>query len=293
MEKSAFVIITPVRDEVRHVHETIQAVKAQTVVPAQWILVDDGSTDGTGPLLDRHAAETPWMRVIHRPNRGRRSAGTGVMEAFYLGYSAVTYTAWDYLVKLDGDLSFASDYFERCFALFDADPTLGIGGGAVCQYEHGVLRVDSKGDPPFHVRGATKIYRRGCWEAISPLVAAPGWDTIDEVHANHSGWTTQTFSDLIVVQHKPTGGAEGAFRNAFKNGRANYISGYHPAFMVAKCVRRSVTRPLVLGSVALFAGYLSGYLKGIPQAAQPQVIRYLRRQQVRRLLHLPSIYARP
>ncbi len=93
------------------------------------------------------------------------------------------------------------------------------------------------------------------------------------------------------IQHKPTGGADGAWRNAFKNGRANYISGYHPAFLMAKCVKRSLDRPCCVGSIALLSGYVSGYLKRIPERPNRRSIRYLRQQQMRRLLNRPSIYA--
>jgi biofilm PGA synthesis N-glycosyltransferase PgaC len=285
-----YVIVTPVRDEASHILKTIEAVRSQTLLPTQWVVVDDGSTDGTGDILNKHASQTSWMSVVHRPNRGHRVNGGGVMEAFYTGYEVLNNVPWDYLVKLDGDLSFAPDYFARCLAMFEAEPKLGIGGGTVCQLEHGKEEVDSKGDPPFHVRGATKIYRRACWEAISPLVRAPGWDTIDEVKANFHGWTTRTFADLTLIQHKPTGDADGAWRNAFKNGRANYITGYHPAFMMAKCIKRSVDRPVLVGSIALLSGFVSGYLKRIPRGADHRIIRYLRQQQMRRMLHRPSIY---
>jgi biofilm PGA synthesis N-glycosyltransferase PgaC len=285
-----YVIITPVRDEARHIGKTIRAVTSQTVRPAQWLIVDDGSTDGTSGILDVHGSQTSWINVIHRRNRGYRAAGGGVIEAFDAGYSLVNDDGWDFIVKLDGDLSFAPDYFEQCFKIFEAEATLGIGGGTVCRLERGGLRVDSVGDPPFHVRGATKIYRRACWEQISPLVRAPGWDTIDEVKANQHGWTTRTFANLALIQHKPTGEADGGWRNWFKNGRANYITGYHPVFMMAKCAKRSLDRPYLLGSLALLTGYWSGYMERIPQMADREAIRYLRQQQVRRLLLQPSIY---
>jgi len=291
MMNRTYIIITPVRDEAPYIEKTIAAVRSQTLLPTRWIVVDDGSTDGTGDILDRYASQIRWMHILHRADRGHRAAGGGVMEAFYAGYAAVSSEAWDYLVKLDGDLSFAPDYFERCLAAFESAPRLGIAGGTVCQLEGGEARVDSKGDPPFHVRGATKIYRRACWEAITPLLIAPGWDTMDEVEANFRGWITRTFAGMTVIQHKPTGSADGAWRNAFKNGRANYISAYHPAFMVAKCVKRSLDRPILLGSLALISGYLSGYLKRIPRPADPQIVAYLRQQQVRRLLGRASIYA--
>lgn len=291
MEKRRYIIITPVRDEAPHIEKTIDAVMSQTVRPTKWIVVDDGSTDGTSEILDSHAARTRWMSVVHRPNRGRRINGGGVMEAFAAGYAAMDTGEWDYLIKLDGDLSFAPDYFQRCLERFDAEPKLGIGGGTVCRLSNGKLQVDSTGDPPFHVRGATKIYRRACWAVVSPLVRDAGWDTLDEVTANFHGWTTRTFAELTLIQQKPTGAADGAWRNAFKNGRANYICGYHPAFMIAKAIRRTLDRPLVLGSLALLSGFAFAYVTRAPREANHEVIRYLRQQQVRRLLHKSSIYA--
>ena len=65
-----YVIITPVRDEEKFVEATIESVRRQTILPAEWVIVNDGSTDGTGELLDRAAARVPWIRVIHRANRG-------------------------------------------------------------------------------------------------------------------------------------------------------------------------------------------------------------------------------
>jgi biofilm PGA synthesis N-glycosyltransferase PgaC len=291
MRSKRYVVVTPVRDEAAHVEQTIQSMNAQTCRPVQWVIVNDGSTDGTGAILERYSMQLPWMTVIHRPNRGHRANGGGVMDAFYAGYVLVADVAWDYVVKLDGDLSFAPDYFARCFSAFDADRTLGIGGGTICQLEpDGSEAVESKGDPPFHVRGATKIYRRACWESISPLVKAPGWDTIDEVKANMLGWTTRTFPELHLVQHKPTGSADGGWRNCFKNGRANYVTGYDPFFMLAKCVKRLATRPLLVGGVAMACGFCSAYVAKLPRVPDASVIGYLRQQQRRRLLMRASIY---
>jgi biofilm PGA synthesis N-glycosyltransferase PgaC len=288
--KIKYSIITPVRDEVLYIEKTLGSVLSQTILPFQWIIVDDGSSDGTSEILDAQTSCANWIKVIHRENRGVRAAGGGVMEAFYAGYSELNNENWDFIVKLDADLSFPPDYFEQCFKIFEAEAGLGIGGGTVCRLEHGLLKIDSEGDPPFHVRGATKIYRRACWEKIKPLVIASGWDTIDEVKANLHGWSTRTFADIKLIQHKATGDADGFWRDRFKNGRANYITGYHPIFMLAKCVKRALRKPVFLESLALLAGFCSGYLKGVPQMQDDEVIRYLRQQQIRFLLHQPCIY---
>ena len=289
MNRLRYVIVTPVRNESPHIEHTLKSVMAQTVLPTRWIIVDDGSTDGTSEIADSYAAGRNWITVIHRADRGYRAAGGGVMQAFYCGYALLGDEQWDFIVKLDGDISCEQDYFERCLKIFADDGQLGIGGGTVCRLQAGGLKVEAIGDPPFHVRGATKIYRRACWQRISPLVIGPGWDTIDEVKANLHGWTTRTFSEVVVVQHKPTGAADGSWRDSYKNGRGAYITGYHPLFMMAKCIRRALHRPFLVQSIGLFAGFCSGYLEALPRADE-EVVRYLRKEQVRRLLLRSSLY---
>jgi glycosyltransferase involved in cell wall biosynthesis len=285
-----YVVITPVRDEADHITKTIASMAAQTMRPRQWVIVDDGSTDGTSQVLDRETVGLAWIKVVHRADRGFRAAGSGVVEAFNAGLSCLTVNDWDYIVKLDGDLSFEPDYFERCLTEFLIDPCLGIAGGTVCAAGKNGLRVDSPGDPRFHVRGATKIYRRACWRDIEPLVPGPGWDTIDEVKANLYEWTTRTLPGVKVVQHKPTGAAAGKWLDGVKNGRADYLTGYHPLFLLAKCVKRLFRKPYLLGSVALMYGYCSGYLERKPKLADEAVVRYVRRHQISRLLWKRSIY---
>lgn len=290
MNDPSYIVITPVRDEAQYIGKTIESMVGQRIRPSRWVIVDDGSSDSTPQLAEAAAARVPWITVIRRKDRGARKSGGGVVEAFYDGYAAIRDLRWDYLVKLDGDLSFDEQYFATCLERFAADPSLGIGGGTICVTERGRLKVESAGDPSFHVRGATKIYRHACWQSISPLVQAPGWDTIDEVRANLHGWTTRTFHDIQLVQHKTTGSADGAWRNWYKNGRANYMTGYDPVFMGAKCLKRVFANPPVIAAVALAAGFCSGYVRQLPRVHDPKAIEYLRRQQRRRLLLRSSIY---
>jgi poly-beta-1,6-N-acetyl-D-glucosamine synthase len=298
-------IITPVRNEAAHLQSTIDSVVAQSITPSVWVLVDDGSSDDTPRIIDAAAARNSWIKVIHRPDRGFRKSGGGVIEAFNEGYNLLLKTIGtpprsgaarsvpilDFLVKLDGDLEFASDYFAQCFNTFFRDPRLGIGGGVVCKDENGEWIEEAKGDPAFHVRGATKIYRGSCWEALGGLVVAPGWDTLDELKANMLGWRTRTFRDIKLLQLKSTGTADGTWKNWVKNGRANYITGYHPLFMLAKCARRSLQRPYALAALGLFTGFITGYFKRIPQVPDTALVQYVRSQQLNRLLGKQSLWS--
>src|ERR1700682_616650 len=132
-----YVIITPARDEEAYLRNTIESMVKQTILPTEWVIVNDGSTDRTGQIIDEYAARYPWIRAVHRTNRGFRKAGGGVVDAFNDGYRQVACTEWDYIVKLDGDLSFEPDYFERCFNHFANETRLGVGGGVMCYIQNG------------------------------------------------------------------------------------------------------------------------------------------------------------
>jgi poly-beta-1,6-N-acetyl-D-glucosamine synthase len=290
MTAERYIVISPVRNEQDYLEGTIQSLVSQTIQPALWIIVDDGSTDATGRMADEAAQQHGWIRVVHRKDRGVRRAGSGVMEAFNDGYKLIGEPAWDYLVKLDGDVTLEADYFEKCFAAFQADPRLGIAGGLVCNLINGELRAESKGDPIFHVRGATKIYRHSCWQAIGGLLPVTGWDTLDELKANMLGWSTRTLSDVKFIHHRPAGGAYGTWPNWVKNGYANYVTGYHPLFMLFKCVKRLFEKPYGIAALGLWTGFCSGYLKRLPQIDDVQLIQFLRREQMKRLLRKSSLW---
>jgi biofilm PGA synthesis N-glycosyltransferase PgaC len=283
-----YVIITPVRDEEKYLRFTLESVVAQTIRPAECVIVDDGSTDRTGEIIDEYAKKFSWIRTAHRPDRGFRKSGGGVMEAFYEGYNSLYCEDWDFIVKLDGDLGFPPDYFEKCFEYFRKDASLGIGGGAIYHDVDGKLKLEA--NPRFHVRGATKIYRRACWEAIGGLWPAPGWDTIDEVKANMLGWKTYSFEDLHVLHHRLTGSADGLMRDRVKHGLVCYISGYHPVFLVVSCLRRLIQKPYLIGSAAILYGFVKGFFDRVPRLNDRRVVRYLRQQQLRRLCGLETIW---
>ena len=292
MISPSYVIISPVRDEEAFLFATIESVVAQTISPRRWIIVDDGSSDRSTTIADAAAAKNSWIEVVKRDDRGFRQPGGGVIAAFCQGYERVKDEPWDFLVKLDGDLSFAPDYFEECFRRFARDRKLGIGGGTVCQKIGEKLVPEAPNDPLFHVRGATKIYKRECWNAIGGLMEAPGWDTVDEYKANMLGWSTYTFPGIKLRHHRHAGGAQGTWRNWVKNGLANYVAGYHPLFMTCKCGKRVFTKPYAIGGLGLFVGFVTGYLRGVPQIDDKDLIRYVRQQQLSRLFGRESLWDR-
>jgi len=297
-----YVVVSPVRDEAQYLERTIQSMVSQTQRPAQWVLVNDGSTDGTAEIIDKWARKEPWIVAVHRgnqerrqgdapngkpPSRGMRARQAKEIEAFYAGFEKVTVSDWDFLVKLDGDLGFEPGYFESCLAEFERDPKLGIGGGTIYNEINGRLELEPV--PQFHVRGATKIYRRDCWDQMNGIVRGAGWDTLDEVKANMLGWATRSFP-VQVIHYRFTGAANGAWQNAVKNGIWSHICGYHPLYMMLRCGKSLFHKPYLIGSAGLLYGFVLGSVQRVPQADETRTIQYLREQQLRRMSFRTSVW---
>lgn len=280
-----YVVISPVKDEAAFIETTICSMIEQTKRPAIWIIVNDGSRDATEAIVQKYAQEYDWIRLVNRQDAGIRKRGKGVVEAFYTGFDTLA-EPYDFIVKLDGDVSFGPQYFELLLTQFANNPLLGIAGGGLYERPDGktwVLYTTRD-----HVRGGTKIYRRECFEAIGGLVASMGWDGIDEWEALTKGWEVQSFLDPKIYHYRCTGAATGYLKSCIEQGHGAYRMGYHPLFMVARGIRRMTDRPYLIGGTAMIGAYFMAWLGKQEMLADPEVVHYIRQTQLKKLVGLIS-----
>ena len=279
-----YAVISPVKDEAAFIEPTLCSMIAQTHRPAVWIIVNDGSQDATASIVEKYAQEHPWIRLVNRQApAGIRKRGQGVVEAFYAGFNMLV-EPYDFIVKLDGDVTFGPDYFEALFHEFVADPQLCIAGGGLYEKPDGTTwTLYTTKD---HVRGCTKVYRRVCFEAIGGLVPSMGWDGIDEWIALAKGWTVRSLLELKIYHCRLTGAATGFIKSAIEQGRGAYRMGYHPLFMLARGVRRMTDRPYLIGGAAKIGGYFTAWRRKQELLADPSVVRYIRQWQMKKLAGL-------
>ena len=76
-----YVLITPARNEAEFIELTLKSVVAQTVPPLKWVIVSDGSTDGTDEIVRKYAPSYPWIELVRMPERRERHFAGKIQRA--------------------------------------------------------------------------------------------------------------------------------------------------------------------------------------------------------------------
>ena len=282
VQQSSYIVISPVRNEEKYIEKTIQSVVSQTTRPLEWIIVNDGSTDGTGEIIRKYAEKYQWIKLVNRTDRGFTAVGKGVIEVFNEGLKNVNYSNWSFIVKLDGDLSFDNDFFEKLVNKFHEDKKMGIAGGTAYVPEKGHLYKERM--PSFHPHAVARMYRRECFEQIGGLAETLGWDTIDLLRAQMKGWQTRRYEDIKIIHHRRMASRNGLWEGKVRTGRNFYITAYHPLFLIARSVYRLKEKPYFVESFGVIWGYLQAMWNREPLVVMPQEKAFLQKQQLKRLL---------
>jgi poly-beta-1,6-N-acetyl-D-glucosamine synthase len=280
-----YLLISPCRNESEFMRQTLDTVIAQSVRPALWVIVDDGSTDATPQILAEYAARHDWIRIVTRTDRGKRAVGPGVIEAFYAGYDTVTPTDYEYLCKLDLDLNLPVGYFEGLMQRMQADPRIATCSGKAYIWRNGELVNERHGDETSI--GATKFYRVSQFIALGGFVREVMWDGIDCHRCRMRGWIACSWDapELRFIHLRPMGSSQvGVLTGRMRHGYGQYFMGTGFLYMLANAVNRINEKPRVLGSVAMMWGWLKPHLKGLPRYEEPGFRAFLRHYHWRALV---------
>jgi hypothetical protein len=281
----AYIVVSPGRNEAAFVRRTLDSMVAQTLRPALWLIVDDGSTDDSPQILAEYAARHDWIRVLSKPDRGHRAVGPGVIEAFYYGLDTVDLDDYGFLCKLDLDLDLPPRYFEILVGRMQDNPRIGTcSGKAYFTNAGGDLVSENIGDEMS--LGMTKLYSVACFRQIGGFVREVMWDGIDCHKARMLGWTPVSWDDpdLRFEHLRPMGSSQQSiYTGRRRHGFGQYYMGSHPLFMVASAVNRMRQPPFVLGGLAMLHGYFGAMLRGVPRHADAGLVAFIRAYQLRAL----------
>lgn len=287
----AYSLVTAAYNEEKHIERTILSVTHQTSPPKKWIIVSDGSTDRTDEIIRSYAKRYSFIELYRITEDHPRNL-TAQVNAINTGFARLKGTDCDFIGNLDSDVSFGPEYFKRLMEKFAQDPKLGLAGGFVYEEERGEFRP-RRGNNTNSVAHAVQLFRRECLEALGGYRAFSwaGADWYAEVSLRSWDWHVESFPELQVFHHRPTGTGFGLLRYWYRGGVMDFYVGTHPFFEIFRMARRCQCKPYVIGAAVRLLAFGLSYCRGEKRQVPQDFIRYLRKEQMRRLgrlCHLPS-----
>jgi glycosyltransferase involved in cell wall biosynthesis len=279
-----YVVVTPARNEAEFIELTIQSVVKQTVLPMQWVIVSDGSTDATDDIVAKYASQYDWIKLLRASERQERHFA-GKVHAFNAGLQFVKAMDYQAIASLDADLSFGPRYFELLLEKLSSDSQLGLVGtpfrdrGSNETYDYSFVNIE-------HVSGACQLFRRSCFESIGGYepVKGGGIDYIAVVKSRMQGWKTRTFTEEVALHHRPIGTAQqGLLKAKFKYGSKDYVLGNHPLWECSRVLYQMTKKPYIMGGASLGAGFISAWLRRLDRPVNHDFVAFQRREQMQRL----------
>ena len=281
-----YVLITPARNEEAFIGKTLDSMVAQTVLPEQWVIVDDGSTDRTAEIIESYAKRYSWIELVRRQQRRERNFA-GKAYAFNAGFERVRKLQFDVVGNLDADVSFEPDYFEFLVGAFSEFPQLGVAGTAMREANYDAVKDSFYNEND--VFGACQLFRRTCFEQVGGYTPIK-WGGIDWVAvrtARLNGWQTKSFCDKLFYHHRPMGATEATtWKARFDYGRKDYFLGNHPFWQVFRVTYQMLKRPYFLGGLVLLSGYVYSFASRMERPVPKELLSFHRQEQLDRLRRL-------
>ncbi|QIL90629.1 glycosyltransferase [Microbulbifer sp. SH-1] len=279
-----YVVVSPCRDEAEYMERTLDSIARQSVTPKLWLIVDDGSTDKSLEILKKYSEKYSFIKILTRENRGFRSVGPGVVDAFYAGLKTLNLNDYAYVCKLDLDLELPERYFETLMERMEADPRLGTCSGKPYNERDGRLVSERRGDEMS--AGMTKFYRISCFEQIGGFVREVMWDAIDCHKCRQLGWYARSWDepDLNFTHLRVMGSSQhGVLRGRSRHGFGQHFMGTGWVYMLATCMYRAIEYPFLIGGAAMFYGYIRARLRCDAILQDPELVAEIRQFQWRSL----------
>lgn len=251
MNDQRYVAVTACKNEETTIRDCVLSVLSQTIPPAAYVVVDDGSTDNTPRILE---AFKPRIEVISLEVGRAKERGNHLRNLFLMaaGYVSKIAPDWSSLLSVDADEVLLPDYVERLIQRMEEDAKLGMTSGIPISKTVGGYRKIHKASN--NVWNGARLYRRECWEAVKEIPSIQGWDMWVQFEANRLGWRTRPFDDINFLEERPWGGS--TFKFWIRRGFTRRLLGYSWLTHLLTCVTRMTHKPYVLGALTFFLSFL-------------------------------------
>jgi glycosyltransferase involved in cell wall biosynthesis len=275
---SRYVLMTPARNEREGLPALLATMAAQSLAPLVWVIVDDGSDDGSREWLEAERALYPYLEVLSAPEAAGEYLGAHVARIKRWGLEQAIRLARErgheplYAGVLDADVLLPPEHYLALCQLMESDARIGVASSVLMAREGSANFVEpfQRADLP---RGPTQFFRIECLDRMGGLPPWPSFDSIANVKARALGYETRLSIDLVAIQTRETASRYGHAAGYARKGRYAWFLGLHPLLVAARTAAYSARRPHYAGYHFL-KGYLSSAVERVPRCPDPIVRRH-------------------
>lgn len=275
-----YYVITPAKNEEKYITFILESMVNQELKPLKWIIVDDGSSDKTNEIISSYQKNNDWIEVIKSNDLVQvKLYGSKVIRAFNKGFNLIKDKDFDFVVKLDADLTLPPNYFKEIANEFSKNSKLGICGGYIVEKESDLKTKMAR--QPF-VEGAIKSVKKECFIAIGGFLQENGWDGIDQLKAKYLKWDVKNIP-IKVYHHRPETSEYLSLSLFFNNGATHYKLGSDFFLTLIRSFLMLRNKPYLLASFYYLKGYSQAALSRTPKLVDKELSNYIKAYHYKRL----------
>jgi len=287
-----YIIVTAAYNEQDYIEFAIKSVIRQTVKPVKWIIVDDGSTDGTADIIKKYQRKYDFIEYHLRERDADRPGFCSNTYAIRSGYEKTRDADFDHIAILDADITLPDDYYQRILDKFQQDDKLATAGGIYQNLIDGKLCnvINDRRSVP----KAIQVFRKEIFEKIDGYMPLKygGEDTVSCFMVRQMGFKAWSFENIKVVHHRPTGtrNTKKIFAVRFRQGIGEYCLATQPIFYMGKIIKRMVKeKPYFIGSIVRLSGFIWAAVRRYEIVLPRELVKFIRTEQLKRALFLNRI----
>ena len=302
MNHRRYIVVTPCRNEAKNLPNLVQSMTAQTIKPALWVIVDDGSTDRTGEIIAEVEEKYGWIKGLHL-EKSEEYMGTHLAYVCNKGFEfAKEYCnekgiSYEYIALVDADNILEARYFEKLIEEFEKDEKLGIASGNSIFVDIEMILYELKAKNPnitvmdnefWHIwdsnstekqnsredlpMGSARVWRKECFEETDGYLPVPLPDSVSNAMAKLKGWRTRRFMDIRVIERSGLK-KQGLWRGYKEKGESYFFLGQSLFLTVLKALKYSLRKPYYTG-LAYFWGYIIPFVCGKERVNDDEIRHY-------------------
>jgi len=286
-ESPRYVLCTPMRNELRLLPELLASLRAQSLLPALWLVVDDHSTDGSRAWLEHEARDLDWVVVVEAPEDANEYLGGHIARIKSWGLERAVHCAIErgrapqYCGILDADVLLPAEHYARLVGEFAEDGALGVVSSVLQVPGAAGLEAWQRSDLP---RGPTQLFSTACWQAIGGLPKVQGYDAIANLKAKNRGYRTKLLTEVVASHRRETSTREGHARGFERRGSYAHYLHLNPLLVLGRGLAYSLDAPHTKG-IHFLKGWARAALARAPRCPDPEVAHHYRYERVREVFN--------